>query len=125
MLRTDHITKDWKEAGSFPAQINLYGFWDEHVFLTKSGDLGAALHIGGIDYESLDQAGRDYAVKRLEAALPILDDKCRLYHILFKRTRPAIPNAEYENPLVRAAVEQRSTFLESKADRLYSIESYW
>jgi type IV secretion system protein VirB4 len=125
MRRIDDITKDWKEAGSFPAQINLYGFWDEHCFLTKSGDLGTALHIGGIDYESLDHAGRDYAVKRLEAAFRSLDVKCRVYQILFKRNRSAIPHAEYENPLVRAAVEQRAGFLESKADRLYSIEIYW
>jgi type IV secretory pathway VirB4 component len=68
MLRIDDITKDWKDAGSFPAQINLYGLWDEHCFLRKSGDLGTALHIGGIDYESLDHAGRDYSVKSLEAA---------------------------------------------------------
>ncbi len=93
MLRVDHITKDWKEAGSFAAQVNLYGFWDEHCFLTKSGDLGATLHIGGIDYESLDRAGRAYAVKRLEAAFRSLDDKCRLYQILFKRNRPAIRHA--------------------------------
>jgi type IV secretion system protein VirB4 len=125
MVRVDHITKDWKEAGSFPAQMNLYGFWDEHCFLTKSGDLGAALKIGGIDYESLDHAGLDYAVKRLEAAFRSLDNKCRLYQILFKRNRPTIPHAEYENPLVRAAVEQRSAFLASKADRLYSIEIFW
>jgi type IV secretion system protein VirB4 len=125
MVRVDDITKDWKEAGSFAAQMNLYGFWDEHCFLTKSGDLGAALKIGGIDYESLDHAGRDYAVKRLEAALRSLDDKCRLYQILFKRNRPAIPHAAYENPLVRAAVEQRASFLQSKADRLYSIEIFW
>ena len=125
MVKLEHITKDWKEAGSFAAQVNLYGYWDEHSFLTKSGDLGAALRIGGIDYESLDHAGRDYAVKRLEAALRSLDDKCRLYQVLFKRNRPAIPHAEYENPLVRAAVEQRIAFLESKADRLYSIEIYW
>ena len=31
MLRVDHITKDWKEAGSFPAQINLYGFWNHEA----------------------------------------------------------------------------------------------
>ena len=125
MVKVEHITKDWKEAGSFAAQVNVYGFWDEHSFLTKSGDLGAALRIGGIDYESLDHAGRDYAVKSLEAAFRSLDDRCRLYQILFKRNRPAIPHAEYENPLVRAAVDQRSTFLRSKADRLYSIEIYW
>jgi len=125
MLRIDHITKDWKEAGSFAAHLNLYGFWDEHSFLTKSGDLGTALHIGGIDYESLDHAGRDYVVKRLEAAVRSLDDRCRLYQILFKHNRPRIPHVEYESPLVRAAVEQRVAFLQSKADRLYSIEIYW
>jgi type IV secretion system protein VirB4 len=125
MLKVDTITKDWKEAGSFPAQINLYGFWDEHCFLTKTGDLGTVLKIGGIDYESLDHAGRDYAVKRLEAALRSLDDRTRLYQILFKRNHPEIPHAEYENPLVRAAVEGRTAFLQSKSDRLYSIEIFW
>jgi type IV secretion/conjugal transfer VirB4 family ATPase len=125
MVKVDDITKDWREAGSFAAQVNLYGFWDEHSFLTKTGDLGSALRIGGIDYESLDAAGRDYAVKRLEAAFRSLDDTCRLYQILFKRNRPTIPHAEYENPLVRAAVEQRSAFLQSKTDRLYSIEIFW
>jgi type IV secretion/conjugal transfer VirB4 family ATPase len=125
MVKVEHITKDWKEAGSFAAQVNLYGFWDEHCFLTKSGDLGAALRIGGIDYESLDRAGRDHAIKRVEAAFRSLDDRCRLYQILLKHNRPEIPHAEYDNPLVRAAVEQRASFLESKADRLYIIEMYW
>ena len=41
MLKVSEITKDWKEAGSLQAHMNLYGFWDEHAFLTKSGDLGA------------------------------------------------------------------------------------
>ena len=125
MFKVEHITTDWKEAGSLQAHINLYGFWDEHCFLTKTGDLGSVLRIGGIDYESLDHAERDYAVKRLEAAFRSLDDKCRLYQVLFKRNRPAIPHAEYDSPLVRAAVEQRSAFLQSKADRLYSIETFW
>ena len=125
MFKVEHITENWKEAGSLQAHINLYGFWDEHCFLTKTGDLGCALRVGGIDYESLDHAGRDYAVRRLEAAFRTLDDRTRLYQILFKRNRPAIPHGKYENPLVRAAVQQRSAFLEGKADRLYSIEMYW
>ena len=104
MYKIDSITKEWKEAGSFPAQINLYGFWDEQCFLTKSGDLGSVLKIGGVDYESLDRAGRDYAVKRLEAALRSLDDRTRLYQILFKRNHPTISHAEYENLLERASV---------------------
>src|ERR1700743_1061850 len=125
MFKVEQVTRDWKEAGSMQEQINLYGFWDEHSFLTKSGDLGTALRVDGIDYESLDRAGRDYTVKRLEAALRSLDDKTRLYQILFKRNRPEIPHVEYDSPLVRAAVEQRSAFLRSKADRLYSIEIFW
>jgi type IV secretion/conjugal transfer VirB4 family ATPase len=125
MFRISTITKDWKEAGSFPAQLNLYGFWDEHCFLTKTGDLGAVLKIGGIDYESLDHAGRDYAVKRLEAALRSLDDGTRLYQILFKHNHPEIGHAQYDDPLVRAAVEQRAAFLKAKSDRLYSIEIFW
>jgi type IV secretion system protein VirB4 len=125
MFRIENITRDWKEAGSFAAQLNLYGFWDEHSFLTKTGDLGLVLKVGGIDYESLDHAGRDYTVKRLEAALRSLDDKTRLYQILFKHNQPEISYAEYDDPLVRAAVEQRAAFLQSKSDRLYSIEIYW
>src|SRR5260370_33841996 len=125
MFRISNITKDWNEAGSFAAQLNLYGFWDEHCFLTKSGDLGAVLKIGGIDYESLDQGGRDYAVKRLEAALRSLDDRTRLYQILFKHNRPEIAHTEYDDPLVRAAVEQRAAFLEAKSERVYSIEILW
>ena len=126
MFKIDTITKDWKDAGAFMAQVNLYGFWDEHCFLTKSGDLGCALKIGGmIDAEGLDHAGRDYVVKRLEAALRSLDEKTRLYQILFRHNRPEIPHAEYTNPLVRAAMEQRADFLAAKADRLYSVELFW
>ena len=125
MFKIDHITKQWKEAGSLHAHINLYGFWDEHAFLTKSGDLGVAFKIGGVDYENLDRPARDYAVKRLEAAFRTLNERTRLYQILFKRNRPAIPSDSYENPLLDAAVAQRRAFLESKADRLFSIEMFW
>ena len=125
MFKIDTITKDWKEAGAFMAQVNLYGFWDEHCFLAKSGDLGCALKIGGIDAEGLDHAGRDYVVKRLEAALRSLDEKTRLYQVLFRHNCPEIPHAEYTNPLVRAAAEQRAAFLNTKSDRLYSIEIFW
>ena len=31
------------------AHINLYGFWNETAFLTKSGDLGMVLRVPGVD----------------------------------------------------------------------------
>jgi type IV secretion/conjugal transfer VirB4 family ATPase len=125
MFRVHTITNDWREAGSFAAQLNLFGFWDDHCFLTKTGDLGMVLKIGGIDYESLDYAGRDYSVKRLEAALRTLDDRTRLYQIFAKHNRPRITNAEYDDPLIRATVDQRIAFLQTKSERLYSIEIDW
>jgi type IV secretory pathway VirB4 component len=69
MLNIARVLKPWKEAASLNAQINLYGFWDETTFLTKSGDVGVVLRVGGVDYESLDSSEQEYAVKRLEAAL--------------------------------------------------------
>jgi len=37
VLRINRILKPWNESGSLNAQINLYGFWNDEVFLTKSG----------------------------------------------------------------------------------------
>lgn len=39
-VQLDKIIKPWKEADSLNASLNLYEFWDETTFLTKSGDLG-------------------------------------------------------------------------------------
>ena len=56
MLRLDKVIKPWKEAAALSDHINLYGFWNETAFLTKSGDLGMVLSVAGVDYESLDHA---------------------------------------------------------------------
>jgi type IV secretory pathway VirB4 component len=58
MLRMNRVLKPWNESGALNAQINLYGFWNEEAFLTKSGDLGIVLRVRGVDYESLDQAAK-------------------------------------------------------------------
>jgi type IV secretion/conjugal transfer VirB4 family ATPase len=125
MFRLSRIVKDWKESDALHAHINLYGFWDEHTFLTKSGDLGMAFELEGLDYESLDSLGRDHAAKRFEAALRVCDARLHVYQALFKRNRPAIPHAEFANPLVRASVEQRKAYFESRRDKLFSIDLYW
>ena len=40
MFRLDKVIKPWKESASLNDHINLYGFWNETSFLTKSGDVG-------------------------------------------------------------------------------------
>jgi len=39
MLRVDKAIKPWKESACLNDHINLYGFWNETTFLTKSGDV--------------------------------------------------------------------------------------
>jgi type IV secretion system protein TrbE len=125
MLRLAQIGKEHEEAGALHAHLNLFGFWDEHAFITKSGDVGLVLRVGGVDFESLDHAQRDHAVKRLEAALRRFDERTRIYQILFKRNRPQIPHASHPNPIVQSAIEQRHAHLDSRADQLYHIEIYF
>jgi type IV secretion/conjugal transfer VirB4 family ATPase len=125
MLRLDKIIKAWKESAALNDHINLYGFWNETAFLTKSGDLGMVLQVQGVDYESLDTAGQEYAVKRLESALKAFGQGFHVYQYLFKANRPEIPFAGYDDPIVEAAVEQRRQFFESKRDHLYQIEIFY
>ena len=51
MFRLTKALKSYREAGPLNEQINLLGFIDDHVFLTKSGDLGVVLSVSGVDYE--------------------------------------------------------------------------
>lgn len=91
MFRLDRIGKDYREAGSFNEQVNLFGFIDDQVFLTKSGDAGVVLSVRGVDYECLESSAIDNLTKRLESAFRIFDEKCRVYQYLFKRNHEQIP----------------------------------
>ena len=62
MLNLAKLIKPWKDSDSLNAHINLYGFWSENTFLTKSGDIGLVMSVPGVDYESLDNAEQQYAV---------------------------------------------------------------
>src|ERR1700689_3254407 len=104
MLRLDKVIKPWKEAAALSDHINLYGFWNERVFLTKSGDVGMVLRLPGVDYESLDHAEQEYAIKRLEAALKAFGPGFHVYQYLFKQNRPEIPFEHYDDPVVGAAL---------------------
>ncbi len=113
------------ECGALHTNINLFGFWNEHTFITKSGAAGLVLRVSGADYESLDHGARDLAVKRLEAALRVFDEKTRIYQILFKRQAEVIPPAAHPNPLVQAALEQRERHLAARASDLYRLDIYF
>ena len=125
MLRLDKVIKPWKESAALNDHINLYGFWNETAFLTKSGDVGMVLSISGVDYESLDRSEQEYAVKRLEAALKAFGPGFHVCQYLFKSNRPDIPFAKYDDPIVEAAIDQRRKFFEAKRAHLYQVEIFY
>jgi type IV secretion system protein TrbE len=125
MLSLAKVLKPWKESAALNAYINLYGFWNDTVFLTKSGDVGVVLSVPGVDYESLDRSEQAYAVKRLEAALKAFGPGFHVYQYLFKSNCPDIPFAKYDDPIVNAAVDQRRKFFEAKREHLYQIEIFY
>ena len=124
MLRLDKVIKPWQVSAALNAHINLYGFWNQTAFLTKSGDVGMVLSISGVDYESLDRPEQGYAVKRLEAALKAFGPGFHVYQYLFKSNCPDIPFAKYDDPIVEAAIDQRRKFFEAKREHVYQIEIF-
>src|SRR5208283_4323747 len=125
MLRLSRIFKNYNETGSLSEQINLYGFIGPHTFLTKSGEVGLILEVQGVDYECLDDTVIDGLTKRLESALKLFDENCRVYQYLFKRNNETIPFKTYGNPVVDAAIRNRIAYLASKADTLFSMSVYF
>lgn len=125
MLKLQRIFKNYQETGAFNEQVNLYGFIDSNVFLTKSEELGVILEVRGIDYECLNDASVDGLTKRLESALKLFDENYRIYQYLFKRNNEAIPYKLYGNPVVDTAIKNRIAYLSAKADTLFSLSVYY
>src|SRR6266404_8340483 len=125
MLRLKRIFRNYQETGSFNELVNLYGFIDHNVFLTKTGALGVVLEVRGVDYECLDGSALDHLTKRLESALKLFDENYRVYQYLFKRNNEIIPYKLYDNPIVDAAIKNRIAYLGGKADTLFSLSVYY
>jgi type IV secretion system protein VirB4 len=116
------IVQRYREVGALNGLLNLYGFVDDGVFLTKSGDVALVLELGGLDDECLDTATREHVVHQFAGALRLFDERFRIYQYLMKRRADAIPSAPVANPFVADAVQRRRTFLEARG--LYAIDTY-
>jgi type IV secretion system protein TrbE len=125
MLKLGKIFQNYEETGALNAQVNLYGFISDQVFLTKTGDLGVILEVRGVDYECLDDASIDALTKRLESALKLFGEDYRVYQYLFKRNNPGIPHQLYGNAVVDTAIQNRMAYLGSKSDQLFSLSIYY
>jgi type IV secretion system protein VirB4 len=125
MLNLKRIFKNYEEAGSLNAMVNLFGFIGPRVFLTKSGEVGVVLEIQGVDYECLDAPAIDGLTKRLESALRLFDENYRIYQLLFKRNRQAIPHSFCGKPVVDAAIRERIAYFAEKTDEMFSLSIFF
>src|SRR6266700_772336 len=125
MLKLKRIVKSYEETGALNEHLGVFGFVDEHTFITKAGDLGMALRIEGVDYECLDKREVDNLTKRLESALKLFDPKFRIYQYLFKKNSPPISHIPVTDEVVRAAIENRLQYFAAKAQELYTVTTYY
>ncbi len=125
MLSLARVLKDHRDAGSLAAQLNLWGFINDTMFLTKSGAVGTVLRIRGVDFECLDHVQRRHIAHRFESATRVLDTQTRLYQYLCKRRLDDVPASTHAHPIVNAALERRRAYLRGKQQDLYQFAIYY
>jgi type IV secretion/conjugal transfer VirB4 family ATPase len=124
MVKLDRILRDYKEAGSVNGLLALWGFVDDTTFLTKSGHVGIVYQIRGVDYEGLSHSQRQAIAHRFEAALRLLDEHCRVYEYLLKRTVEPFVSAPCDQPIAHEAIQRRATHLNARRHELYDLSLY-
>ena len=124
MVKLRRILRDYREAGSVNGLLALWGFVDEETFITKAGHVGVVYRLRGVDYEGLTHAKRAALVHQFEAALRLLDEKCRLHQYLLKRTIEPIVAAPCAQPIAHEAIQRRAAYLNGRQRDLYRLELY-
>jgi type IV secretory pathway VirB4 component len=98
--------------------ISLLGpvcFLSETAFLTRDGQIGAVLEIGGVDVHCSDDEAIEEHRNRLESAQKIFSDRYRIYQYLEKRKHPGLVAPTVTGcAAAKAAVKDRIEFLNSQ-----------
>ena len=124
MMRVGRILRDYTEAGAVNAQIALWGFVDEHTFLTKAGHVGLVYRLRGRDAEGLTHDQRRAFCHQMEAALRLLDDRCRLYQYVLKTEARSFDAPTCSRAVAQEALARRADFLNARRAGLFTIDHY-
>ena len=124
MIRIGRILRDYRDAGSVNGLLALWGFVDDTTFLTKAGHVGVVYRLRGVDYEGLSHPQRQSLVHRFEAALRLLDEHCRVYQYLLKRSVAPFEAAPCSSPIANEAIQRRVSYLNGRRDDLYDLSLY-
>jgi AAA domain len=130
MLRLDKVIKPWKEAAALNDHINLYGFWNETVFLTKSGDVGMVLRVASGEFQivehSQSQPARQFTTaKTIEAEHEIVrrvrEGENTLEPVMSRQQAIAVTDQNtYLNRAQKSVVED----VLSSPDRVQGVQGY-
>ena len=124
MVSVGRILRDYREAGSVNGLLALWGFVDDTTFLTKAGHVGVVYRVRGVDYEGLSHPQRQALAHRFEAALRLLDEHCRVYQYLLKRTVAPFVSTACEQPIANEAIQRRAAYLNGRREDLYDLSLY-
>ena len=124
MVSLRRIVKDHRDTGSLANLLALWGFVDDHTFLTKAGAVGVAFRLHGVDDDCLDHEQRRTISLRFEQALRQLDETCRVYQYFFKDLAQPVTLPATSNPVVGDALRRREAYLATKSSNLFEIQSF-
>lgn len=124
MVKIARILRDYSEAGGVNTLLPLWGFVDDHTFMTKAGHVGLVYRLRGIDVDGLTQSQRRALTHRMEAALRQSDERCRLYQYLVKRTVGQFVAPICAEPVAQEALSRRTAYLNERRQELYEIAQY-
>ena len=124
MVKLARILHDYREAGSVNGLLAIWGFVDDTTFLTKAGHVGVAYRVHGVDPDGLSHAQRQSLTHRFEAGLRLLDEHCRVYQYLVKRTIDPIVPAPCSQPVANEAIQRRAAYLNGRRNELYTLSLF-
>ena len=124
MVRLGRILRDYRDAGSVNGLLALWGFVDDTTFLTKAGHVGVVYRVRGVDYEGLSHPQRQALAHRFEAGLRLLDEHCRVYQYLLKRTVAPFVAGTCDQPIANEAIQRRAAYLNGRRHDLYDLSLY-
>ncbi|MEZ5289842.1 MAG: hypothetical protein R2745_02055 [Vicinamibacterales bacterium] len=124
MTRTARIFRDYAEAGSLSECLAPWGFVGDGVFLTKAGHVGVVYRIRGVEFDGLTHDERLAVVHRVEAALRLLDERCRVYQYLVKQVTGPFIAATSRRRVAQAALERRAAWLNDRRASLFEVSQY-
>jgi type IV secretion system protein TrbE len=124
VVRVARILRDYSDAGGVNTLLPLWGFVDGETFMTKAGHVGFVYSLRGVDVDGLTQAQRRALTHRMEAALRQLDERCRLYQYLVKRTVDPFVAPLCAEPVAQEALNRRTAYLNDRRPELYQLAQY-